>query len=230
MDSENRRVPMEARESQPNSPELNVYFYRHGEALGQGSDVDITEKGVTQARQAMDGLYNQINIEGSLVKFVSSPIKRCVQTAEAMEQRLRELIDTNKNQSIKIMAQRKRAKVGLPGIAPTLRKLGVEDPMEYWLTHPDVVEGKTPADISKRIEDMLKVFHKVADRVDPGTKINYVFVTHEPYHAAFINQKMGKRLSEVGGDIKNLESMKIHIKGKSEEPVKFEFRDLKVDL
>src|SRR3989338_7820109 len=131
-------------ESEPKHPEVSVYFYRHAEAPGQGKEIDITENGIEQARKAAELFYEQIKEKGGLVKFLPSPIKRCVQTAEKMEERLRELLEQNKSSNVSIYKSKTRPKVGLLGIAPTLRKMGIEnDILEYWLEHPDVVPGKT---------------------------------------------------------------------------------------
>lgn len=218
-------------EGEPKHPEVSVYFYRHAEALGQGKDLDITEKGIEQAREAGELFYNQIKERGGMVKFLSSPIKRCVQTAKIMEDRLRELSDQDESSKTNILQPRVRSKVGLPGIAPTLRQMGHDtDMIEYWLTHPDVVPGKTPLEISKKIENILRIIQKVANRLKEGTNVTYVYISHEPYTAAFMNQLTGKTLSELGGDIGNCEAMKIEVEGRSDKPAEVSFRGLNKEI
>lgn len=223
--------PEDRAEGEPKHPEVSVYFYRHAEAPGQGKEVDITENGKAQARGAAELLYNQIKQEGGMVKFLPSPIKRCVQTAKIMEDRLRELLSQDKDSKIEMYDSKVRSKVGLPGIAPKLREMGHGDDMiEYWLTHPEVVPGKSPSQISGKVEDILRVIKKVADRVKPGTRIHYIYVSHEPYTAAFMNQLTGKTLPELGGDIKNCEAMTIKMEGRSDKLAEVSFRDVSKEI
>lgn len=223
--------PEETKELPKRGAQVNVYFFRHAEALGQGREVDITENGKSQAREAARSLYKSLKQSGGLVKFVTSPVKRCIQTAEIMEEELARLKAQEPQDNLQLMRRKQRTKVGLPGVGPVLKQMGIEtDQIDYWLEHPDVVPEKTPTDISKRVEDILKVLQRVADRVKPDSNITYVYITHEPYHGAVLNKVTGKTLKELGGDVDITDPMKVQVVGNSDKNPQITFRDVDMEI
>ncbi|MBI2356333.1 MAG: hypothetical protein HYV13_03970 [Candidatus Doudnabacteria bacterium] len=44
----------EAREEEPKGREVNAYFFRHGQALGEGAEAELTGEGEKQARTAAE--------------------------------------------------------------------------------------------------------------------------------------------------------------------------------
>lgn len=220
----------EARESEKGGREVDVYFYRHAEAEGEGVEAGLTEVGRQQARQAAEDLLGEITGAGGVIKFLSSPVRRAQETAGIMRGFIAEAIERSNIQNIRLMSSRERDAVKAAGVIGPLRNKGIEDPIEHWLRNPGAVEGKSPEVISRKVQDLLKIIKKVTDRLPPGEKVNYVTVTHEVPQAALLNSATGKTLNEQGGGIKNCESFKVHMEGKSEKKPTLNFRGVETQM
>lgn len=221
----------EAREHEPKGREIDVYFFRHGQATGQAPDAELTELGGEQAREAAETLLQKIVAEGGgVIKFLSSPVRRAVQTREIMETYISNAVTQQEIRNIRLMEPRERTSMVAPGITKPLKEKGIADPTEYWLTHPDVLVGKNPHEVASKIQRLLRVIKKTADRLPPGEKIFYAPVLHEPVQAAFFFQATGKTPKDVGGTLRNGESFRVHIEGKSKKNPTLSFRDVEAEL
>lgn len=186
--------------------------------------------GREQAIAAAERLLAQVQGEGGVIKFLSSRTKRAVQTTEVMQGYIERAISERKISNLKLSISRERSAITAAGVVGPLKKLGIKDPVEYWLTNPNVLEGKTPNEISGRVKQMLAVLKKVADRLPPGERIHYVSVTHEVPQAAIIHLAMNKTLNELGGNIENCESFRVQIEGGSGKNPEVNFRNYQAEL
>lgn len=227
---EGREDKREGKEKPPGR-EIDVYLFRHGEAQGEGVGAELTEKGRGQAREAGRKLFTQIKESGGgVIKLFRSPLRRAEQTAEIMQATIAEMLTEQEEGNIRLMKERDREALRAPGVIGPLRKQGIEDPIEYWLRNPQILEGKNPEIVAERLKRLLNRLKKIADRLPPGEKVYYICVTHEVPQAALLNQLTGKTLNELGGGIENCESTLVQIKGKKEEPLRIIFRDKQLEL
>lgn len=221
----------EDKESEPKGREVDVYLFRHGEAVGEGTDAELSPQGVEQAKKTISDLLKQITEKGGgAVKFISSPVRRAAQTAEIMQSTLEQSIAEQGIQNIRILSPRTREVLKAAGVIGPLKQQGIENPIEYWLNNPESLEGKSPQKLAEQMRELIVFLKKVADRLPPGEKIYYVGVTHEVPQAALLNQLTGKTLEELGGGIKNCEPITIQLEGKSDHNPKITFRDLHLEL
>lgn len=217
---------IENREEPPKNREIELYLLRHAEALDQTLDAELTEHGKEQAREAAHDLMKKVLEKGGgIIKFIVSPVRRAQQTAEVMQQVIQEIISEQKGEDVRLMTSRDREALKAGGVIGPLSERGIDDPIDYWLQNPDVLENKSPAEIAKRLSEVVVFLQKMADRLPNGEKVYYIGITHEVPQAALLNQISGKTLNELGGKIQNCESIRIELKGNSDEDPTILFRD-----
>lgn len=222
---------IEGKEVAPKGREIELYLFRHAEASDQGVDAELTERGKEQAKEAAQNLVRQIIEQGGgVIKFLSSPVKRAKQTSEIMQQTIHEILSEQQVKNIRLMSPRDRETLKAAGVIGPLKQSGIDDPVDYWLRNPEILEGKSPSKIAERLHEIINLLQKVADRLSSGEKIYYIGVTHEVPQAALLYQTSGKTLNELGGNIQNCELMKIELKGKSEEGATIKFRDKEMKI
>ncbi len=220
----------EIEEGQPRGREVDVYFFRHGQATGESPDAELTKLGIQQAEEAAENFFQEVQAAGGVIKFLSSRTKRAMQTMETMQEYIRRVILERNITNVRLFSPKERTAITAAGVIGPLKEQGIEDPVEYWLTNPDVLKGKSPDEISGKIQKMLSIIKKVADRLPPGEKVHYAAVTHEVPQAALIHSATNKTLNELGGNIKNCESFQVHIEGKSKKNPMINFRGNQAEL
>lgn len=223
-------INREWKEGEPKGREIDIYFFRHGQATGEGEEAGLTELGRQQAREAAEALLQQVREKGGVVKFLSSSTRRAAETGEIMEEYIKNTLSERNITNLRLLSPRQRSALKAAGVIGPLEDRGIEDPIEYWLTHPDVLEGKSPEEVSNRVKKMLRIIGKVADRLPPGEQIHYVATTHEGPQAALLFSATGQTLNELGGRVNNCESFKVHFEGKSEKPPTIQFRNTEAEV
>lgn len=232
----------ESREKRERGRDIAFYLFRHAQATGQESEAELTEQGRKQAEEAAENLLEHIIEQGGgIIKFLSSPTTRAKQTAEIIQRVISKIIIDKNVQNVRLITStqnlqnvrlttptppRKHDALKSGGVVRTLKKLNIDDPMDHWLQHPDVLEGKSPAEIASRVQKIIDNLQKMADRLPRSEeKIYYVGVTHETPQAALLNQISKKTLNDFGGQMSNCESIRIELKGNTDEPPTISFRD-----
>lgn len=223
-------VGREIKEGQPQGREVDVYFFRHGQATGESPDAELTSLGKRQAEEAAERLLQEVQAAGGVIKFLSSRTKRAAQTMETMRACVQRAIAERNITNVRLLHSKERTAITAAGVVGPLKKRGIEDPVEYWLTHPDVLEGKSPEEISRKVKGMLHIIKKVADRLPPGEKVHYAAVTHEVPQVALLHSATGKTLNELGGNIENCESFQVRIEGRSGKNPVVNFRGNRAEL
>ena len=225
------RNNIENKETTPKSRGIEFYLFRHAEAADQGVDAELTERGEKQAEEAAQNLVRQIIEQGGgVIKFLSSPVKRAKRTSEIMQQTISEILSEQQIKNMRLMNPRDREALKAAGVIGPLKQRGIDDPINYWLNNPEILEGKSPSKIAEPLHEVIDFLQKMADRLPSGEKIYYIGVTHEVPQAALLNQTSGKTLEELGGNIQNCESMKIELKGNSKEMPTIKFRDKEIKI
>lgn len=222
-----------SKEKKGTGREVDLYLIRHGEAESQEKNAKLSSKGRLQAEIAAFCLLSDIWSQGGgLLKFCNSPTPRAQETSDIMQAKIQKIIESSKNSPIKLYNPRVTTSLEAAGVIGPLMKMGIpyEKAIEHWLTNPEVVEGKTPRVIYKRLQEFLRRGQRLADRLPPGEKIFYIGVTHEVPQVALLNQVSGKTLKEFGGSIQNCELIRIGLKGKSEEGAIIKFRNLEMKI
>jgi broad specificity phosphatase PhoE len=223
-------MPTEKKESQPKGREVDVYFFRHGQATGESPSEELTPLGRHQAEEAAEKLLQELQSVGGVIKFLSSQYNRAEQTMDIMQEYMQKAIIERNISNLRLLNARERAAINAVGVTKELKDKGIESPIEYWLNNPDVLEGRSLAEISGKIKQMLSTIKKVADRLPLGEKIHYIAISHEAPEAALIHSATGKTLNEMGGKIKNCESFQVQIEGKSEKNPILNFRGNQAEL
>lgn len=222
---------LERKEKEPMGREIDFYLFRHAEASGEGTDAEITEQGKEQTKEAARSLFQKIIQEGGgVIKFLSSPVRRAKETSEIMQFTLQEILTQQKIRNLRLMTPRDREALRAAGVIGPLRQRGIDDPIEHWLKNPKSLEGKSPQKTAEELQAIVDLMQKIADRLPKGERIYYIGITHEVPQAALLHQVSGKTLNELGGNIRNCESMKIELKGKSEKGATIKFRDLEMKI
>jgi broad specificity phosphatase PhoE len=201
----------------PKGRNIDLYLFRHGEAEDKSLEAGLSERGVEQAKEAAKNLLTRvIGAGGGVIKFISSPVKRAKQTSDIMRQTIQETITEEHLDQVRLMTSRDRDTLKAGGVIGPLTEQGVDDPVNYWLENPDTLEGKSPKEIAARVQGVIDTLQKIADRLPQGEKIFYIGITHEVPQAALLNDKSGKTLNELSGNIQNCESIEIKLKGGSD--------------
>jgi len=217
---------VENKEREPRGREIDFYLFRHAEATGGGIDAEVTEQGKEQAVEAAENLLQRIIQEGGgVIKFLSSPVRRAGQTAEIMQSTLKKLLAEQGIENIRLMNPHDREALRAAGVIGPLKQRGIDNPIEYWFRNPESLEGKSPQKTAEQLRKIIDSLQRMADRLPSGEKIYYIGVTHEVPQAALLHQVTGKTLDELGGGIKNCESIKVELRGKSDEIPTVSFRD-----
>lgn len=218
--------PIENKEIPPKGRKIDFYLFRHAEAYEQGLNSELTEKGERQAAEAAQNLLEKIILDGGgVIKFLSSPVRRAKRTLEIMQCNIQEMLTKQKIENVRLMTSRDNEALRTAGVIDPLRKRGIEDPIDYWLKNPDVLEGKDPSSMANRLREVINSLSKLANRLPAGEKIYYVGITHEAPQAALLNQLSRQTLNELGGSIHNCESMKVELIGKSGKNATVKFRN-----
>lgn len=229
----NGEIPknIESKEVAPKGRDIELYLFRHAEASNQGLESELTGQGKEQAKKAAQDLLTQIIEQGGgVIKFLSSPVKRAKQTSEIMQQVIQEIITDKHLENIRLMTPREREALKAAGVLGPLKGWGIDDPVDYWLENPDVIEGKSPTETAKTLQEVIDLLQKMANRLPHGEKIYYVGITHEVPQAALLNQVSGKTLNELGGNIQNCESIRVGLKGGSDEESAIVFRNQRITI
>jgi broad specificity phosphatase PhoE len=206
--------------------EIELYLFRHAEALDQGLDSELTEQGIAQAKEAAEALIKEIiDRGGGIIKFLSSPIKRARQTSQIMQQVIKGILFQQHLDSIRLLRPRDRNVLRAAGVVGALMERGIADPVNYWLHNPEALDGKNPGKTALELLKFIETLRKVSDRLPSGERIFYIGITHDAPLAALLNRLSGNDLNELGGNLKNCESMRIEIMGKSEKGAVVHFRD-----
>jgi len=123
----------------------------------------------------------------------------------------------------------------------------VDQMVDYWLQHgnePEFTEFidekdpskkvSTPQEVAKQIKDWIIRFNRLAKKIqqgadngslDPKSKYIYVWVTHDPSHGAILNDvTSGKLLTDLGGNVKHTEAIKIKADGNPDKEPVLDFR------
>lgn len=211
---------------------VELYLIRHGEAESQEKDAKLSEKGRLQAAEAATLLFTEISAQGSgLLKIVHSPTPRAKETFDIMM----EVITGNvgsRDPRLRVCRPHVASALEAGGVIGPLMKRGIpyEETVEYWLSNPETVEGRSPFVIAERSRKVIRRLKKMADRLPSGVKIFYVGITHEIPQAALLLKASGKKLSELGGSIENCERIRIDVGTGSTEQPRLYFRGFQMDL
>ena len=212
-----------------NGRAMELYLFRHGEAESQEKEAKLSKVGRLQAEETAILLLIEINVQGGgLLKMIHSPTPRAKETFDIM---LR-TIEANMGHQLRVLHPRIATALEAGGVIGPLLKRGIpyEETVEYWLCNPHTVDGKSPDIIGKKSEKIIRRLKRTADRLPAGVKIFYVGVTHEIPQAGLLYRVTGKKLSELGGGIKNCESIRVNLGTGSEAPPCLYFRGFQVDL
>lgn len=228
---------LERKEDEPKNRYIEIYIFRHAEAEGEKRDANLTETGKKQARITAEGLLKEIAQSSGVIKIFHSPILRAKQTAENFEMAMEKLIKERPTDfpGIRLYKRRSREKLYGLGVYGKLKEKAEkgevgEEFIDYWLEHPETIEGKSPDIIAGRVLDLASRAEKISERLGDGEPIHYIFITHEMPLVALANKLSGKNLQELGGDIGNCEGGKIVFPDKSSEVPQFIFRDKNYSL
>lgn len=212
---------------------VTLFLLRHGEAVDQSLEAELSENGVLQAKTVAKELLDQIQKEGGgTVKIISSPVKRAKQTANIIEETMNSHLSEHSEIPVKMMHQRERDALKAGGVIGPLMKQGIEyeQTVQYWLENPEIVPGRTPKKIADTIRAVVMKLEKMSERLPTGEKIYYLGITHEIPQAALLFQEIGKTPRDFGGNVKNCEAIKIEMSGgKNESPI-LTFRDDRIEL
>ena len=164
---------------------------------------------------------------GGWIKLLHSPTPRAAETFAIMHEELQRLSLSSNVYLFKNTRVSTRIEAG--GVIGPLMKRGIpyEETVEHWLAHPDSIPGRTPMDIAGRIGKLIDIIARLAKRIALGPPIYYIAVTHEIPQAGFLYKITGKRLSQMGGGIRNCESLVIKF---STGQITLEFRDQSIEL
>jgi len=229
IEGESRGV--EHKEGEPSGREIDFHLLRHAEAAGEGIDVPLSETGQVQAQEAAQALLQEVVAKGGgAIKFMASPVRRARETAEIMQQTIEAALAEQKISNVRLMLLRQREALHSAGVIGPLKAQGIEDPVEYWLSHPESVAGANPEAVAERLRGVINHLQALSDRLPPGERIHYVGVTHEVPQAALLNNLSGKTLNELGGRIKNCEPIEINFQGDSDSGPELVFRDFRMSL
>ncbi len=205
--------------------EVELRFIRHAEAEDQSIDAALTQIGREHAKEkAIEILSEIVQNGGGLIKFLTSPVRRAQETQSIMEGTIRERIAQEHIENVDILISRTRQSIQAGGVIGPLAKEGIEDPVEYWLQNPNVLEGKEPENIAERLNKIVRISNRVSEGLPEGRKIYYLAITHEVPQAAFLNQITGKTLNELGGGMENCEDIRVNLSGIPDEVPKVIFR------
>jgi broad specificity phosphatase PhoE len=229
---------LERKEEEPKNRHIEIHIFRHAEAEGEKRDANLTEKGKKQAQITAEDLLKEIAQTGGVIKIFHSPILRAKQTAENFEMAIEKLIKEKPidfpgiRLSYKRRPREKLYGLGVYGKLKEKVEKGEisEEFIDYWLEHPETIEGKSPDIIAGRVLDLANKAEKISERLGGGEPIHYIFITHEMPLVALANKLSRKNLQELGGDIGNCEGGKIIFSDKSGEAPQFIFRDKKYSL
>lgn len=175
-----------------------VHFVRHGEITSYRPDAGLTEEGKKQSLEAGKRLIVKIG-EGGMVKFISSPFQRALESNEEMIKGLNEAIEEQKRADIKIYTSRKQKRLRALDRRDDsqLRKLSKagQDAIGYWLQGLiSEEEVESPASVFARLEEFTKRRQKISQRLPKGPAIHYVCVTHSPIMRSLLKESFGEDL------------------------------------
>ncbi|MDP3955018.1 MAG: phosphoglycerate mutase family protein [bacterium] len=217
----NEEAPSKEREKQRI---INVYFVRHAEASYKGrddKDGTLTESGKIQAEQAGRQMFEQIS--DGVIKFYSSPLGRSQETAQIIRQVVEdEILKSGKD--VKVLSGSIRDKQNLVSIDILtdeywqLRRAGVRDPVQHWLSHSQ----ESPQEALKVFEDLVEHFKKLSSRLSPnGPNLHLVCVTHGGNPELFLKKVTGL---EHLPDLDNCEVIKLNFAQTPESKTKVVYR------
>lgn len=219
---------MPPREEERAPSKMELVLMRHGQAESQDKNAALSEQGMEQATGAARALIERIAASGGgIIKLVTSPVRRARETGEVIRRTMIELLSDDKYNNVKLLESRANVREPLKaaGLMPTIQALDRENPVQFWLEHPNVVPGKTPADMSVPIEKIVATMQQVAQKIKADVPVYYVAVTHEIPQAALLNAMTGETLTDFGGAIKNCEAITVDVTGIPGISPTFTFRD-----
>src|SRR3989344_4469052 len=213
--------------------QVTLLLLRHGEAIDQSLEAELSENGVLQAKTVAKELLDQIQREGGgIVKIISSPVKRAKQTANIIEETMNSQLSEHNEIPVKMMHQRERDALKVGGVIGPLMNEGIayEETVQYWLENPEIVPGRTPKKIADTVREVIAKLEKMSERLPSGEKIYYLGITHEIPQAALIFQELGNTPKDLGSNIGNCEAIKIEMSGKKGESPVLTFRNDRIEL
>jgi broad specificity phosphatase PhoE len=190
---------------------ITLHFYRHGEKDKEGM---LTPKGLEQAASAGKALVENLRKEGDIVvKCISTSLPRAIQTRDQFE---RTIEDAN-IPSVEIAKPHIRRTMGDMDIRDKLHPWWTEakkskDLLEFWLRNPEPAAVETPAEASARLSVILKIVNRIAQRLEAGKPVHYVFVGHNDI-SALVEFVSGKTISQLGGPLEYCEKINFEFDG-----------------
>lgn len=214
---------------------LEVNLIRHAEATSQDSDAPLSEQGKLQAEvAALRLLADTWSKGGGILKAYFSPVARAQETFEIINTVSQTVVSHAGEQSpIQLYSPRKRDTLRAAGVIGPLISKGIpyEETVNYWLNNPKVIAGKSPEDIYDVFKQFLISQARLAERLPPGGNIHQLGITHEVPLVALLNHVYpNQTLAELGGQIRNCESIDVRIDKDSTGIAKLHFREKEADL
>ena len=201
-----------------------VHFVRHGEAASYRPGGGLTEEGREQAFEAGKSLLSKIG-KDEMVKFVYSPLERARESNEVMTEGLKEAIEEEKRNDVKLYSPRPEAKLRPQDLIDETRFIQLKregkDVIGYWLSgFITAEEAETPELVLERVKEFIKRREKISQRLPEGPAIHYVCITHSPFMRTLLRDAFG----EDFGEPKMGESIELLFASDQEPQVKFRDR------
>lgn len=224
---------LQNQEQEPQQRRTELILMRHGQATSQEKTAVLSELGKQQAREAAERLLSEIlNQGGGILKIVKSPVKRAVETGNIVEQTIERLISERGVTNVRLLKSTAttRSPLRAPGLMPRLKKFNEQDPVGHWLKHPEILNDATPEIIVAELQKTISTMQAVNSKLNPNDHLFYVAVTHEIPQAALLNKVTGKNLDELGGGVKNCETVTITFTDDPKTATELSFRNEKVSI
>ncbi len=201
-----------------------VHFVRHGEIASYRPEAGLTENGREQSLEAGKLLLAKVG-KGEMVKFVYSPLERTKESMEVMMEALREEIERQGRNDVKLYTPRPRARLRPQDIIDERRMIQLkregEDVIGHWLSGLITAEeAETPESMLGRVKEFIKKREKISQRLPGGPAIHYVCITHFPFMRTLLRDACKEDL----GEPKMGESIELHFVPGQNPEIKFRDR------
>lgn len=221
---------------QPLSRPIEIYMVRHArqESYGGGPDTELSEEGERQAEAFACDFFDSHRNEDAVIKIKGSPVRRAAITGEIIAKVLERRIKEERLDNIKLLKTRPSERLRTTGTLDPLMRAGVAYPeaLDEWLARAEKYpEARKPEEIMAQLREIVDSAQRLSKRLSQeGSKIIFIWVTHETAHGALLQKFTGKSTNELGGGIGHLEPMKIKISGDKPPIVEFREQEYKFNL